>query len=68
MKFSQPGGNFFNIGNRSCPDISPTVSVICRRARDTISDNWENCDRLVKYINDTQELHLVLEYEGLLIA
>ena len=56
------------IANKSRPDIFPTASVLCGRARDATTDDWNRCERLVKYFNGTQELHLILWYNRLSIV
>ena len=56
------------ISNRSRPDIMPTVSVLCGRVRDPNKNDWDKCKRLVKYLKNTKDLHLVLRYDGCAIA
>lgn len=56
------------ICHRSRPDIMPTVSILSRRVRDSNTDDWEKGRRLVRYLNCTREIHLVLRYDGLNIC
>ena len=56
------------VGNRSRPDILPTISVLAGRVREPTKNDWEKVRRLVKYLHSTKELHLVLRYDGMNIA
>ena len=53
---------------RSRPDITPTVSVLTGRVREPIKADWLKTERLVRYLHSTQDLHLVLRYNGLSIT
>ena len=53
------------MSNRSRPDISPTVSIMCGRVWDADKKDWEKLRRLVKYLACTEDLHLILRYYGL---
>ena len=53
------------VSNRSRPDISPTVSILCGRVRDANKNDWEKLHRLLKYLSCTKKLHLIFCYDWL---
>ena len=58
------------VSSRSRPDIAPIVSFLSGRVREGVAnkDDWAKCRRLVKYLDCTHDLHLILRYDGLSIA
>ena len=56
------------IGNRSRPDILPTVSVLASRVREPNEVDWQKAKRLVQYLCNTLKLHLILRWDGTRIA
>ena len=56
------------VSNRTRPDILPTVSVLSGRVQAPNRDDWEKGRRLIKYLQGTRDLHLVLKYDGLALA
>ena len=55
---------------RSRPDIAPTVSYLSGRVREGVANknDWVKCRRLVKYLDSTRDLHLILRYDGLSLS
>ena len=56
------------VAGRLRPDITPTISVLSGRVRCPNQNNWEKCQRLMKYLNGTKDLHLILRWDGLSVA
>ena len=56
------------IGNRSRPDILPTISVLAGRVQKPNVDDWKKGRKLIRYLQGSIEEHLVLRYDGLAIA
>ena len=56
------------LANRSHPDILPTVSVLALRVREPIEADWKKAKRLVQYLFNTSEIHLVLRWDNTRIA
>ena len=53
---------------RSRPDITPTISVLSGRVRTPNKNDWEKGRRLIRYLKNTRDLHLILQYDGLAIC
>ena len=53
------------MGCRSRPDITPTISVLSSQVREPNTDGWKKVNRLVRYLDPTRHLHLILHYDGL---
>ena len=58
------------ISSRACPNIAPTVSFLGGRVQEGVTnqDNWGKCRHLVKYLDSTRDLHVILRYNGLRLA
>ena len=48
------------IYHQSKPDIMPTVSILLGQVCEPDTSDWEKGRRLVRYLNCTRDLHLVL--------
>ena len=57
------------VSSRSRPNIAPTVYFLSGRVRKGVAnkDDWAKCHRLVKYLDSTRDLHLILFCDGLSI-
>ena len=42
------------LSKRACPDIQPTVAVLCTRVQEPNESDWNKLTRLMKYLNDTR--------------
>ena len=56
------------VSNRSRPNILPTISVLSGRVQAPNRDDWEKGRKLIKYLQGTLDLHLVLKYDGMALA
>ena len=56
------------VSNRSRPDILPTVVVLSSRVRNPNEDDWKKLGKLVRYLNNTMDLHLVPKYDDVRIT
>ena len=58
------------VSGRSRPDIVPTISYLSGRVREGVANknDWVKCRRLVKYLDSTRDIHLILLYDGLSLA
>ena len=52
------------IGNRSRPDILTTISVLSSRVKVPNKDDWLKARRLVHYLKETKDIHLILKYDA----
>ena len=53
------------VAKRSRPDILPTISILSGRVRELNRQDWEKLKRLIKYLNETKGLHLVLHVRSM---
>ena len=49
------------IAKRSRPDILPATTVLSGRVQKPVDSDWKKLHQLVKYLNGTQKLHLVID-------
>ena len=52
------------IANQSWPDILPTISLLTSRVKEPNELDWKKARRMIQYLANTKELHLVLRYDG----
>ncbi len=45
---------------RARPDIQPTIAVLCTRVKDPNKADWAKLVRMMKYLNGTTKLQLIL--------
>jgi hypothetical protein len=50
---------------RARPDIQPTIAVLCTRVKEPNTSDWEKLVRMMKYLNGTRKLKLVLGADDL---
>ena len=55
----------FFLSKRARLDIAPTISVLAARVQKPNDDDWKKLIRLMRYLNGTQELHLILSANDL---
>lgn len=48
---------------RARPDLQPTVPFLCTRVQTPDKDDWKKLNRMLKYLEDTIELELIIELE-----
>jgi len=53
------------VSKRACPDIQPTIAVLCTRVKDPTEDDWDKLVRLLKYLNGTRNDILTISAEDL---
>jgi hypothetical protein len=46
------------------PDIQPTISFLCTRVREPTEEDWNKLQRLMKFLNATQNDVLTLRADG----
>jgi hypothetical protein len=49
---------------RARPDIQPTIAFLCTRVREPTEEDWNKLQRLMKFLNSTQDDVLTLSADG----
>jgi hypothetical protein len=53
------------LGKHTRPEIQPTIAVMCTRVKDPNEADWSKLVRMMKHLNSTTKLRLILSAENL---